>query len=54
MKYAIDRIINNIVILENIKTKEKKEVPLTKFNFPIYDGKIIIYKNNKYLPAENE
>ena len=33
MKYAVDRIEDNIVVLENIETKEKKKVkrPITNY-----------------------
>ena len=49
MKYAIDRIENNIAILENITTKEKKEVDITLLPTSIKEGSIISYINNTYI-----
>lgn len=48
MKWAIDRIIDNIVIIENIETGELKEVNIKILPFSIQEGTILIYKNNKY------
>lgn len=36
--YAIDQIENDIVIAENLKTKEKKEFKRSDFPFPIKEG----------------
>ena len=48
MKYAIDQIIDNIAILENIETKEKLEVD-TKL-LP----KNVKEKNGKYFKDKKE
>ncbi len=50
MKFAIDRIEDKIVILENIDTKEIKEVDKDLFNFDIYDGRIVKLVNGIYVP----
>ncbi len=54
MKYSVDRIENDIAILEDISTKEKKEVMLKFLPKNIKDGSILIYNNKKYTLDENE
>ena len=48
MKYAIDRIEDNIVVIENLETKEIIELEKDKLPKDIKDGSIIIYENNEY------
>ena len=45
MKYAVDRIEDNIVVLENIETKEKKKVK--KDLLPNVIGLTILYLLNE-------
>ena len=54
MKYAIDRIEENIVVLEDINTKEKKEVQKDLLPPNIKDGTILIFENNEYKLDLNE
>lgn len=54
MKYSVDRIENDIAILEDITTKEKKEVKLRLLPKNIVDGSILIYSNKKYTLDEKE
>lgn len=49
MKYAIDRIENNIAILENINTKEKKEISILNLPPNIHEGTILLETNNTYI-----
>lgn len=49
MKWAIDKIINNIVIIENINTLEKKELDINLLPPSIHEGSILIYKNDNYI-----
>lgn len=49
MKYAIDRIENNIAILENITTKEKKEISILSLPPNIHEGTILLETNNTYI-----
>lgn len=51
--YSIDKIENNIALLENIKTKEKKEVSIYLLPKNIKEGTIISYINNTYVLEEN-
>ncbi len=54
MKFAIDRIENNIAILENLKTKEKKEISIQLLPSDIKEGMIIIKNNDKYYIDKDE
>lgn len=55
MKYSIDRIENNIAIIENITTGEKKEIEISKLPDNIKEGNILIEEeNNYYLDYEEE
>lgn len=49
MKYALDRIEENIAILENIETGERRKISI--FNLPqnIHEGTILKKENNTYL-----
>ena len=49
MKYSVDRIENNIAILENLDTKELIEVEVTILPQNIKESNILIYENNQYL-----
>jgi hypothetical protein len=49
MKYAVDRIINNIAVLESLENQEKKEVPLKELPEDLKEGNIILYENNIYF-----
>ena len=57
MKYAIDKIENNIVLLESLEDKTKKEVSLDVLPKDIKEGTILTYNNNEYkidLDTEKE
>lgn len=54
MKYAVDRIIDNIAVIENINTLERKEIDITTLPFSIYEGSILICQNNEYKLEEDE
>ena len=47
MKYAVDKIEDNIALLENIETKEKKEINIT--NMKIKEGDILVYIDGVYV-----
>ncbi len=53
MKFAVDEIIDNIAILENIETKEKKEVDLSILPKNIKEGNIVL-EGEKYKLASDE
>ena len=48
MKYSVDKIENNIVILESLYDKTKKEVSLDILPKQTKEGSIIIFENNEY------
>ena len=54
MKYAIDRIEENIAILEDINTKEKLEINVNELPKEIKEGSILLFKDNKYMIDEAE
>ena len=47
MKYALDRIEENIAILENIQTGEKRKISIFKLPQNLHEGTILKEKNNK-------
>lgn len=54
MKYSIDQIEDNIVLIENIETKEKKVLKKNSLPKDIQEGSILLYKNNKYIIDKKE
>ena len=54
MKWAVDKIVNDIVVLENIKTLEKREVNITLLPSSIHDGSILSLENDCYVLDNDE
>ena len=55
MKYIVDRIEENIVIVEKYPTKEMIEIDKKILSDNIHEGSIIIYDNNRYyLDTDDE
>ncbi len=54
MKYAIDKIENNIIVLENLNTKEITNINKNLLSFKVKEGDILVYQNNKYYLDNNE
>ena len=54
MKYAVDRIIEDIVILENIEDKTILELNKNILPDNIKEGNIIIKEDNNYIVDEEE
>ena len=48
MRLVVDRIEDQIVVCEDLETKEIKEIPLKDLPFSVNDGSIISYQDNKY------
>lgn len=48
MKYAVDRIIEKIAVLENIDTLEIVEVELEKLPREVHEGSILVYDGITY------
>ena len=56
MKWAVDKIIDNIVVIENIDTLEKREIDIKLLPFSIHEGAILVNKDGMYeleLDEEN-
>ena len=49
MKYCIDRIENDIAVLENLETKEIIEININSLPNNIKENSIVIYDNNEYV-----
>lgn len=54
MKYVIDRIENDIAILEEINTKEIVELNIKELPNDIEEGKVLIKVDDNYLIDEEE
>jgi len=54
MKWVIDRIIDNIAILENMDTLEKREVDISLLPSSIHEGAILKYLDNNYVLDNSE
>ena len=54
MKYAIDQIIDNIAILENIETKENLEVDTKLLPKNVKEKNVLVEKNGKYFKDKKE
>ena len=54
MKYTIDRIENDIVVLETFDTMEMINIKKELLPSNIHEGSIIYYDNNKYIIDEQE
>lgn len=48
MKFAIDRIEENIAVCQNLETKEMIEVTIDKLPKDIKDGTILLLEDNEY------
>ena len=48
MKYAVDSIVDDIAVIENLETKEKKEVNLAFLPEEIQEGNILVYQDCEY------
>ena len=54
MKYAVDKVEDDIVLLENILNCEKITVQKECFSFPIKENDIVIKKDGAYLKDDKE
>lgn len=54
MKYAVDRIEEDIIVLENIKNNKIVEININDIDFKVKEKDILIYKNNKYIKDNKE
>lgn len=54
MKYIIDRVEDNIVVCENLETKEMIELDKSLLPENIKDGNVLLFENNEYKLDLNE
>lgn len=54
MEWIVDRIEENIAVLEQKITKEKKEVDITTLPFSLHEGSILIFEEGNYILEEDE
>lgn len=54
MKFAVDRIEDNIAVLENIETNELMSVDVTLLPSSIHEGSILVFINNTYISDNDE
>ena len=54
MKYAVDKIIDGIVTIENIKKKEIKNISIDKFPKRIKEGNIVVENTRYKIDKEEE
>lgn len=52
MKYSIDRIENDVAVLESLESREIINVNITLLPQNVKEGSIIVYENNKYTKDE--
>ncbi len=52
MKFAVDRIEEGIVVLENIKTGEIREIKKDELPKEVHEGSILSFKNGSYTLDE--
>jgi hypothetical protein len=49
LKYVVDKIEDNIVVLENVKTKDIKYIHTNDINFKVEESDVLIYENKNYI-----
>lgn len=54
MKYSVDRIENDIAILENLDTREIIEVNINELPMNIHDGITLLYDGTNYTIDREE
>lgn len=54
MKYSVDRIENNIVVLESLDDNTIINVPINIFDFKVEESDIIVYKDNIFIKDDIE
>lgn len=52
-KFCVDEIIDDIIKLENLTTREIIYINLSELDFSIVDGDILYYKDDKYYKDDN-
>ena len=53
MKYAVDKIVDDIVTLENIETGDVINVNISQFETDIKETDIVKFENEKYVKDDD-
>ena len=53
MKYSVDEIIDEIIKLEDLETRDIVYLDKKDLDFDIRENDILIFKNNKYYKDDN-
>ena len=53
MKLAVDRIEGNIIVCQDLDTKEMIEIDKNLLNFELSDGDIIVFEDGNYKKDDN-
>ena len=48
MKYSVDEIIDNVIKLENLETREIVYLNKSDIDFEVLENDILVFKDNKY------
>ena len=54
MKFAVDKIEDNVVVLENIDTKEIIAILKKDLDFEVKESDILVFIDNKYFKDDKE
>lgn len=54
MKYSVDRIEGDIVVLENLETRKIINEEISLFDFEVRDGNIVSFRDGKYYLEQKE
>ena len=54
MKYSVDRIEDNIAVLESLDDNTILNIPIYKFDFEVYENDILVYKDNIFIKDDYE
>ena len=52
-KFCVDEILDDIIKLENLTTREIIYINLSELDFSVVDGDILYYKDDKYYKDDN-
>ena len=54
MKYSVDRVENDKIIVQNLETLQMEEISKDKIPFSVQDGDILKLENNTYQLDKDE
>lgn len=54
VKYAVDRIEENAIVLESLSDNKIRIINIKEVNYEVKEKDILIFKNGKYYKDENE